>query len=164
MEEFDELWMMISGLPTSVNRMNRQYQGRKVPVKSAEYIEFRDRVWSVLRMNGMPRCRWEAVEVNLYLFPPNRRKIDADNRFKALFDALNPNRKKGWPGYWSDDSIVKKCSACICPPVRGGKTVVRIAPFEEEPGAEVPEDLRGKMTPYHTAEELRKIKRMRKNG
>ena len=144
--------------------MKRQYERVKVPAPSAEYLAFRDMVWDALKRAGMPRCRWEAVEVNLYLFPPNRRKIDADNRFKALFDALNPNRKEGWPGYWSDDSIVRKCSACICPPVRGGKTVVRIAPFEEEPGAEVPEDLRGKMTPYHTAEELRKIKRMRKNG
>ena len=162
----EEFWMMFDGLPTSINRMKRTFGGRTKPIDSQEYKEFKQRVRMRLWEMHRPVCRWEAVEVNLYLFPPNNRKIDADNRFKALFDALNPDPdpRELWSGYWSDDSIVRMCSACICPPVRGGKTVVRIAPFEEEPGAEVPEDLRGKMTPYHTAEELRKIKRMRKNG
>lgn len=161
---YDELWMMFDGLPTSVNRIKRQFRGKPVPADSQEYKEFKARVRGVLRVNGSPRCRWDAVEVSLYLFPPNRRKIDADNRFKALFDALNPDARDAWPGYWTDDSIVRKCSACVCPPVKGGKTVVRIAPFDGDEAGDVPRELLDKMTPYCTAEELRKMKRVRKNG
>lgn len=53
-----------------------------------------------------------------YLIPPKhtKRKFpivrpDVDNFAKAILDALNPDAKSGWPGFWEDDSQVVELHA-----------------------------------------------------
>jgi crossover junction endodeoxyribonuclease RusA len=38
--------------------------------------------------------------MEVYLFPPNKRVMDLDNRMKGLLDALTE------AGFWEDDSLV----------------------------------------------------------
>ncbi len=59
-----------------------------------------------------------AVFVELY--PPDDRKRDIDNTFKAIFDALS------FSAVFRDDSQIKYLSAEMLPKTKGGKCVVII--------------------------------------
>ena len=77
------------------------------------------------------------LELSIVLFPPDRRSIDADNRFKAVLDSLKRRPKDDKQTAWlmEDDSQVKKLSAVIGPVSKGGKCVVTIAEIPSmEPG------------------------------
>ncbi|KMK50922.1 endodeoxyribonuclease RusA [[Actinobacillus] muris] len=59
-----------------------------------------------------------ALVVDIY--PPDKRKRDIDNVFKALFDGLVKS------GVIADDSLIDKLTAEKFDAVKGGKVVVRI--------------------------------------
>ncbi|EER47574.1 endodeoxyribonuclease RusA [Actinobacillus minor NM305] len=61
------------------------------------------------------------LEVDIY--PPDNRKRDIDNIFKALLDALTN------AGVIIDDSFVYKLVAEKLPSIKGGKVIVRIKEF-----------------------------------
>ena len=62
-----------------------------------------------------------AVEVEV--FPPDNRRRDVDNVFKALLDAMQHG------GAYRDDSQIVRLSIEKRKPVEGGKTIVRIEKF-----------------------------------
>ena len=74
---------------------------------------------------GRPRVRGELT-VHLYLFPPDSRPRDVDNRIKPALDAMTKI------GFWEDDRVVKKISATLCEPVERGAIVVEVFQFEKE--------------------------------
>ena len=54
------------------------------------------------------------------VFPPDNRRRDIDNVFKALLDAMQHG------GAYADDSQIVRLSIDKRMPVEGGKTIVRI--------------------------------------
>lgn len=66
------------------------------------------------------------LHVSVYFTPPDKRKRDIDNHFKAVFDALTK------AGVWGDDSQVKSLSAVMLPPEKGGRCTITIEPMEAD--------------------------------
>ena len=64
------------------------------------------------------------VEVNVLLFPPDKRHRDLDNYQKALFDSLTH------AGVWVDDRQIKRFSVEWGEQTKKGKAEVIIKPFE----------------------------------
>ncbi len=80
---------------------------------------FRTAVCQILAAQGVrPIAGPLVVEISVY--PPDRRRRDADNLLKALCDAMEHG------GVYEDDSQIVKLSIEKCRPMEGGKTVVRI--------------------------------------
>lgn len=103
--------------PPSINHYWRRVGPRTVI--SREGRRFRSNVVAILTtLRLQPLVGDLAVEVEVY--PPDNRRRDIDNVQKALFDALQHG------GAYADDSQIVHLSIAKCPPVAGGKTLVRI--------------------------------------
>ncbi len=66
------------------------------------------------------------LDLRIELFPPDRRRRDADNAQKALLDALAHG------GVYGDDSQIVHLDTWKRAPVTGGKAVVRIVEIAAE--------------------------------
>jgi Holliday junction resolvase RusA-like endonuclease len=92
------------GVKTLISREGRRFRANVVAILAARRLE--------------PLSGALAVEVEVH--PPDNRRRDINNVQKALLDALQHG------GAYADDSQVVRLSIIKCPPVEGGKTVVRI--------------------------------------
>ena len=63
----------------------------------------------------------ERLFMEVYLFPPNRRVMDLDNRMKGLLDALTES------GVWEDDKLVDQLHIYRGEVVKGGSVRVEIS-------------------------------------
>ena len=72
----------------------------------------------------------EQISVQLILYPPDSRRRDLDNYFKATLDALTHSR------VWRDDSQIKRLSATWGERCRGGGFRLIIIPFKDGPNAD----------------------------
>lgn len=86
---------------------------------------FRSRVCAILAVRGV-RPLTGPLEVFIDLFPPDRRRRDADNGQKALLDALEHG------GAYHDDSQIVHIDTWKREPIAGGKARVRLEPFYGE--------------------------------
>ena len=103
--------------PPSINHYWRRVGPRTLI--SREGRRFRERVTAILAAMGVrPLAGRLAVEVEV--FPPDNRRRDVDNVFKALLDALQHG------GAYIDDSQIVRLGIEKRQPVEGGKTIVRI--------------------------------------
>ena len=103
--------------PPSINHYWRRVGGRTLI--SREGRRFRERVVAILvGRRAPPLVGSLAVEVEVY--PPDNRRRDIDNVQKALLDALQHG------GAYVDDNQIVRLAISKCPPVTGGKTIVRI--------------------------------------
>lgn len=78
-----------------------------------------------------------AVEV--ILFPPDRRKIDVDNRLKAILDGLKRRKRETDQLAWlfaDDDSQVEKLTVVKGSVVAGGKCLVTVSELPKSAGAQ----------------------------
>ena len=93
--------------------------------------KFKKKVYAavVTQYGGIPRPVTVDVEVNITLYPPDRRRRDLDNYNKALFDALTNSR------VWVDDRQVQRMLVEWGPKVTGGKVEITISRFETLAGA-----------------------------
>jgi len=66
------------------------------------------------------------LAARLDLWPPDRRRRDADNYAKAAFDALTH------AGVWLDDRQVRDCRLVMHGPVKDGVIRVTLSPYAEE--------------------------------
>lgn len=108
--------------PPSVNRYWR-HVGRRILI-SREGRQFRERVCSALaRQRLNPLIGDLSVAIDLH--PPDRRRRDADNFFKAALDALEH------AGVYEDDAQITHLEIHKRSLVRGGKAVVSIEPHHE---------------------------------
>jgi len=121
--------------PPSVNHYYRHVGPRTLISRGGR--AYRERVRSILAAKGIKRTQGPlAVQVDIY--PPDNRRRDLDNCLKGLLDALQH------AGAYDDDSQIVRLIAEKRERVPGGKTVVRIAPYDArwkaaDPSA-VPED------------------------
>ena len=103
--------------PPSINHYWRRVGLRTLI--SREGRRFRQHVLALLAARRVqPLDGPLAVEVEVH--PPDNRRRDIDNVQKALLDALQH------AGVYADDSQVVRLAIQKCPPVPGGKTLVRI--------------------------------------
>ena len=72
----------------------------------------------------------EQISVRLILYPPDSRRRDLDNYFKATLDALTHSR------VWRDDSQIKSLAASWGERCKGGGFRLIITPFEDGPTAD----------------------------
>lgn len=113
---------LILPFPPSVNRYWR-HVGRRTLI-SREGRQFRERVCTALARRGLQALSCDlAVAVQLY--PPDRRRRDADNYFKAALDALEH------AGIYENDSQIAHLEVDKNDPEPGGRTVVEIEPHSE---------------------------------
>ena len=103
--------------PPSVNHYWRRVGARTLISRGGR--AFRERVCSILAARGVAPLNG-PLEVTIELFPPDRRRRDADNVQKALLDALEH------AGAFHDDSQIVHLDTWKREPVEGGKTIVRI--------------------------------------
>ena len=103
--------------PPSANRLYRRVGPRTLI--SREGRAFRERVCSILAGSGLEPLTG-PIEMSLVLYPPDRRRRDADNSLKAVCDALEK------AGAYEDDSQIVKLTVEKRRPVKGGLAVARI--------------------------------------
>ena len=119
--------------PPSVNHEWTMARGRTILAQAGR--QYRARVNAfVMGQRHEGQLPLEPLDfplaVRLDLWPPDRRRRDADNYAKAAFDALTH------AGVWLDDSLVRDCRSVMHGPAKGGVlrlTVWRFADPEETP-------------------------------
>lgn len=80
----------------------------------------------VTQYGGIPKPVTVDVEVNITLYPPDRRRRDLDNYNKALFDALTNAR------VWADDSQVKRMQIEWGHVVKQGQVDMTISKYQRD--------------------------------
>ena len=119
--------------PPSVNHYWRTWRGRMLISRQGR--AYREQVGAIVRAAGItPLAGPLAVHIELY--PPDRRKRDADNLLKAVNDSLQHGEA------FHDDSQIVWLLVEKAEIVAGGKVVVRIA------------ERNGKPLPFPTSEHL----------
>ncbi len=103
--------------PPSLNHYYRRVGPRTLI--SREGRKYRDQVRRIAAAMNID-CFTGALELDLMLYPPDRRRRDADNSLKAVCDALEK------AGAYEDDSQIVKLTVEKKEPVMGGRAVVRI--------------------------------------
>lgn len=103
--------------PPSVNHYWRRVGARTLISRGGR--AFRQTVCSILAA-GKFEPLVGPLEVDVTVYPPDRRRRDIDNVQKALLDALQHG------GAYADDSQIVRLSIEKGDPVDGGKTIVRI--------------------------------------
>lgn len=156
MAEPASITIWFNGLPVSVNRAWRM--GRKNWFRSVHYREYLDAVAERLARIGSPVCPWNAIQVTIWFFPPDRRAYDADNRTKTLFDALTK------AGFWPDDSIVTRVDCRRGDVARGGITVIRVEPPAVKDTDDLPESITDKINEIREKHRINKRCRDGKNS
>ena len=105
--------------------------------KGREWYQTVDRI---LFAKKLPRISG-PLSLELLLFPPDRRKIDVDNRNKPVLDSLKRRDKDAQQMAWlfaDDDSQVKVLTTIMGPVTAGGKCIVTIKVLPGEVQPELP--------------------------
>lgn len=105
--------------PPSANRIWRVARGRIVLSDEARLYRFRVAA-AVMNQIGFQRSIADPVRVTIQVFPPDRKRRDIDNIFKATLDALTHAK------VWNDDSQVKRVVVDMCEPEKGGSLKIGI--------------------------------------
>lgn len=100
--------------PPSANQMYR-HVGSKVLI-SERGRKYRMEVAEVLARLGNPRLEGRLF-LSLQAFPPDKRKHDADNLLKGIFDGLMK------AGLFEDDSQIKKLEVEMLEVATGGRVI-----------------------------------------
>jgi len=108
--------------PPSVNRYYRYVGARVLIIRDGR--AYRLRVQSLLAERGI-RPTEGPLAVVVDLFPPDRRRRDADNAMKALLDSIEHG------GGYHDDSQISHLEVDKREVVSGGSAVVQISPLDE---------------------------------
>ena len=104
-------------LPPSVNHYYRHVGSRTLI--SREGRAYREKVCAILMALGI-RPMTGRLDVQVEIYPPDKRRRDIDNVQKALLDALEH------AGAYKDDGQIVKLTIEKRDPVQGGRTIVRI--------------------------------------
>ena len=118
--------------PPSMNTYWRNFRGRTVISKAGR--QFREDVIQYVIDNNIPKFGDKKLKITLILRPRDKRKIDIDNRIKAVLDALEH------AGVFDDDFQVDHIEMIRGEPLKGGLLHVCIEEIENprQPGDERP--------------------------
>lgn len=109
--------LLILPMPPSVNAMYRVFRGRSII--SREGRDYRARVIALLKAQQAPlvACR---CAVDIWVYPPDRRRRDLDNVCKGLLDGLVHG------GALADDGLIDKLTLTRMGRKPGGEVWVKI--------------------------------------
>ena len=113
--------------PPSMNTYWRNFRGRTVISKNGR--EFREAVIQFVIDNNIPKFGDKKLKLTLILRPRDKRKIDIDNRIKAVLDALEH------AGVFDDDFQVDHIEMIRGTQIKGGLlhvVIEEIAPRHPE--------------------------------
>jgi len=110
--------------PPSINHYWRHVRGRTII--SREGRRFRERVTAILAARRTTPIAG-PLEVEVDVFPPDRRRRDLDNVQKALLDAMQ------YGGAYGDDSQIDDLHVRRRDCLRGGMVLVKVGPRRDEP-------------------------------
>lgn len=114
-------YVVVLPFPPSLNRMWRSVPRRGVLLSLVGRL-YRDHAVCLAAVVDHPGFGAARVVVRLDVFPPNRRKLDIDNRGKAVLDSLTH------AAVWDDDEQVDGLLIVRRPIARpGGAVVVQVA-------------------------------------
>lgn len=118
--------------PPSMNTYWRNFRGRTIIGKEGR--AFRENVIQFVIDNNIPKFGDKKLKITLILRPRDKRKIDIDNRIKAVLDALEH------AGVFDDDFQVDHIEMIRGEPLKGGLLHVCIEEIENprQPGDERP--------------------------
>ena len=110
----DANWMLVLSLPLppSVNSYRTVYRG--MMRLSKEGRAFKAAVADYVVEYRVPKLGESKLRISMVLFPRDKRKIDIDNRIKAVLDALQD------AGVFDDDFQVDELSIVRGKPIKGG--------------------------------------------
>lgn len=97
-----------------VTRYGQRYLDKKVRA-------FRDMVAESVHEQMPGITLDESIYMEVYLFPPDRRKRDLDNYMKGLLDAITES------GLWEDDSLIDQLHIYRGEIVSGGSVRVELS-------------------------------------
>lgn len=108
--------------PPSINGYYATVQGRRV-------ISARGRAYRQTVMRSVPRIARLVgrLDVEMDVYPPSRRRMDLDNLWKCLLDALTH------AGVWEDDSQIDRLCVTRRDVVKEGAVVLRIRSWNAPP-------------------------------
>jgi len=115
--------------PPSVNHEWTMARGRMILTQTGRQYRARVNAYVMGRRHegSLPLAPIETpLAVRIDMWPPDRRRRDADNYAKAAFDALTH------AGLWSDDSLVRDLRSVMHAPARGGVLRLTVAPYADE--------------------------------
>jgi len=127
--EIDRPLVLALPWPPSVNHEWTMAHGRMILTAKGREYRARVNVLVAARRHAgdLPMEPLDSkLAVRIDMWPPDRRRRDADNYAKAAFDALTH------AGLWSDDSVVRDLRSVMHGPVRGGMLRLTLAPFVDE--------------------------------
>lgn len=106
--------------PPSMNTYWRNVNGRTLlSAKGRRYkVEVIAAVYEQLKRKPQPLAGDIAVKIEFY--PPDNRKRDMDNYYKALFDSLTT------AGAWEDDSQIKHIESDWINTIKNGSVIIYI--------------------------------------
>ena len=114
-------------LPPSVNSYWRNFNGRVLLSKKGR--EYKQAVWAACLEQKVPKFGGRMLAFKMVIFPKDRRKIDIDNRIKAVLDALQA------AGIMEDDWQVSELHVKREDSQPPGKVIITIETVDEPPQA-----------------------------
>lgn len=108
--------------PPSMNTYWRNFRGRTIISKQGR--EFRENVIQFVIDNNIPKFGDKKLKLTMILRPRDKRKIDIDNRIKAVLDALEH------AGVMDDDFQVDHIEMIRGEQIKGGLLHVVIEEIE----------------------------------
>lgn len=95
----------------------KMYQPR---IDSPETKRYHYEVWMKCRQQGVVSLLDSTISLEMYVYPPDRRKRDLDNILKVLCDSLVK------AGCFNDDSQIARLLVQRRDIIQGGQIIVRI--------------------------------------
>jgi crossover junction endodeoxyribonuclease RusA len=101
-------------------------------INSPQTNRFFYEVWLKIQtlkaQEGLKSFDDDTISVEVYIYPPDKRKRDIDNPIKPLLDSLQK------AGMYNDDNQIARLLITRCNTIDQGQIIVRIATYEPQSG------------------------------
>jgi crossover junction endodeoxyribonuclease RusA len=111
-------------LPPSVNSYWNNFRGRTILSKQGR--DYKQAVQEYVAENNIPKFNQQRLHAIITIFPRDKRKIDLDNRLKALLDSLQD------AGVFDDDEQFDQITITRGVIKSGGQCTIILATIEDE--------------------------------
>jgi crossover junction endodeoxyribonuclease RusA len=106
--------------PPSGNHMWKHARGKHYLTKAA--VDYYTQVAWLIKSSGLAMGLDGRLEVEVDIYPPDKRKRDLSNVIKVVEDACTK------AGLWQDDSQIDRLVLQRMPSIKGGAIALRVAP------------------------------------
>ena len=132
--------------PASGNHRNGYGKGRVFPTK--KYREWKKTCKQLAETQKWPSVKDNPVEIDVILFPPDRRKRDYGNAMKVIEDMLT------YVNVWDDDSQIQRSTVEWGESIKGGLVDIVIKPYDESKKLTEPRTIENVQKEYYNSLQL----------